>query len=236
MAGNKFKLKWYDHLNSSWVTEDCEVIANDSDLDALYDRLIDNKEVILFPSQAIPISGPALPDFDSESVTSDEQEHLLDSLLSSQLFLGAVVHNSTPFSQKLRKRQLILQRIYHAISQKFHSRQAIAHKISDLTLNPAAMSGVRPGSLVVTGSEALVELGVKTGLCFLFSLFRQNWLLAKQTGNVSICNEVLQTAISFVSSLPPLSLANESKLTRLGTDALNQITYFLRSGLINLLF
>ena len=67
-----------------------------------------------------------------------------------------------------------------------------------------------------TGSDALVKIGVKTGLSMLFSLFRQNWALAASTGQISSCNDVLITALDVISSLPPLSLANENKLTGLG--------------------
>ncbi|KAK7467957.1 hypothetical protein BaRGS_00036800 [Batillaria attramentaria] len=230
MAGCKYKLKWFDHLNSSWVTEDCESITYEDDLNALYERLLDNKEVILFPPQAINISGPSLPAFDTESFTVDEQDHLLDSLLASQLFLASVVYSNTPFSLKLRKRQLVLQRIYHAVSQKFHTRQEVSQKAVDAQPNSLASSREKAGVLAVSGSDALIELGVKTGLSLLFSLFRQNWQLSRQTGQLSFCNEVLQTAISIVSSLPPLSLANENRLTSLGTDSLNQVTQFLRSA------
>ncbi|PVD19395.1 hypothetical protein C0Q70_19883 [Pomacea canaliculata] len=230
MVGCKHKLKWFDHLNSSWVTEDCESINYSDSLNALYERLLDNKEVVFFPPQAIPISGPPLPDFDSDSLTTDEQEHLLDSLLSNQLFLGAVVYNSAPFTQKLRRRQLVLQRIYHAVSHKFHNRPESTQIGTEAKSQVVGASNEKSGASVISGSDALIELGVKTGLSLLFSLFRQNWLLARQTGQMSLCNEVLQTAISIVSSLPPLSLANEARLTSLGTDSLNEVTSFLRSA------
>ncbi|KAL8615071.1 hypothetical protein ACOMHN_013605 [Nucella lapillus] len=227
-AACKFKLKWLDHLNSSWVTEDCESITYSDDLNGLYERLLDNKELVLFPPQAINIGGPALADFDTESLTADEQEHLLDSLHTSQLFLASVVYNNTPFSLKLKKRQLVLQRIYHAISQKFHTRQDASQKALVPQATNTAPGRDRAGVSPVSGNDALVELGVKTGLSLMFSLFRQNWALARQVGQLSLTNEVLQTAILTVASLPPLSLANENRLTPLSTDALNQVTQFLR--------
>ncbi|XP_076465936.1 putative E3 ubiquitin-protein ligase HERC1 isoform X3 [Babylonia areolata] len=227
-AACKCKLKWLDHLNSSWVTEDCESITYSDDLNALYERLLDNKELILFPPQAINIGGPALADFDTESLTADEQEHLLDSLHASQLFLASVVYNNTPFSLKLKKRQLVLQRIYHAISQKFHTRQDVSQKALVLQATNSTPGRERTSLSTVSGNDALVELGVKTGLSLIFALFRQNWALARQVGQLSLTNEVLQTAITTVASLPPLSLANENRLTSLSTDTLNQVTQFLR--------
>ena len=228
IAGCKCKLKWLDHLNSSWVTEDCESITYSDDLSALYERLIDNKELVLFPPQAVNIGGPALADFDTESLTADEQEHLLDLLHLSQLFLASVVYNNTPFSLKLKKRQLVLQRIYHAVSQKFHTRQDVSQRALVAQVIHSAPGKERTGSSSASGNDALVELGVKTGLSLLFALFRQNWTLARQVGQLSFTNEVLQTAITTVSSLPPLSLANENRLSPLSSDVLNQVTQFLR--------
>jgi E3 ubiquitin-protein ligase HERC1 len=237
MAGCKCKLKWLEHHNSSWVTEDCESTTYLDDLNALYSRLVDNKELVIFPPQAINVGGPALADFDAAETlsSSDEQEHLLDALHSSQLFLASVVYNNTPFALRLKKRQLVLQRIYHAVSQKFHlhgqdvgPKTVVPPSAPPGTTAPGRDKSVLPPGASVTGNEALVELGVKTGLSLLFSLFRQNWLLARQMGQLSLTNEVLQTAITTVSSLPSLSLVNENRLTPLSSEALNQVTQFLR--------
>ena len=227
-AACKYKLKWLDHLNSSWVTEDCESITYSDDLNALYERLIDNKEVVLFPPQAINIGGPALADFDTDTLIADEQEHLLDSLHLSQLFVASVVYNNTPFSLKLKKRQLVLQRIYHAVAQKFHTRQDVSQKYLVPQAAGIGLGREKTGAQSLSGNDALIELGVKTGLSLMFALFRQNWTLARQLGQLSLTNEVLQTAIATVTSLPPLSLANENRLTPLSTDTLNQVTQFLR--------
>lgn len=71
--------------------------------------------------------------------------------------------------------------------------------------------------------HVLLEIGVKTGLNLIFMLLNQNW----QNGQEAICNSVLETACSVVSNLPPLSLSNESHLTQLGVESLQQITDFL---------
>mgnify|MGYP001549306419 CR=1 FL=1 len=71
-------------------------------------------------------------------------------------------------------------------------------------------------------------MGVKTGLSLLFSLLRQQWMASQQAdGQLNLCNDVLETALQVVCSLPPLSLASESKLPTLGVSALNQVTQFL---------
>lgn len=106
MALQRFKFKWTEHFNSIWVEEDCESLTLKDDLEGLYQRLATNKEIVCIPPQAIFLKGPTLPDFSfsSESYSLDEQEHLLDSLLSNQLFLAEVVSSNTPFAQVIHKK------------------------------------------------------------------------------------------------------------------------------------
>ncbi|RUS88143.1 hypothetical protein EGW08_004105, partial [Elysia chlorotica] len=230
MALQKFKFKWIEHFNSIWVEEDCESLALKSDLDGLYQRLLINKEILCIPPQAIFLKGPTLPEFSSssENLSLDEQEHLLDSLLANQLFLAEVVSSNTPFAQLLMKRVLVLQRMYYALSQKYHA-------ILDNTPPPIVVfsdskkvnASEHKDAPSPVGTDALIKISVKTGLSMLFSLFRQNWVLASSTGNISTCNDVFLTALDVVSTLPPLSLANETRLTSLGADALDSVSSFL---------
>ncbi|XP_059169765.1 probable E3 ubiquitin-protein ligase HERC1 isoform X3 [Physella acuta] len=231
MALQRFKFKWTEHFNSIWVEEDCESLTLKDDLEGLYQRLATNKEIVCIPPQAIFLKGPTLPDFSfsSESYSIDEQEHLLDSLLSNQLFLAEVVSSNTPFAQVLMKRVLVLQRMYYAVSQKYHAiLESSTIPIVAALENKKTQGPEHAEASTPLGSDALIKIGVKTGLSMLFSLFRQNWALATSTGQVSSCNDVLITALDVVSSLPPLSLANENKLTSLGTESLNSVTKFLR--------
>lgn len=50
---------------------------------------------------------------------------------------------------------------------------------------------------------------------------------------LSLCNDVIHSAIEVVSSLPPLSLANESKIPPVGLDCLSQVTTFLKGVTIS---
>ncbi|KAG8144816.1 hypothetical protein E2320_013235 [Naja naja] len=71
-------------------------------------------------------------------------------------------------------------------------------------------------------------MGVRTGLSLLFALLRQSWMMPAAGPGISLCNDVIHTAIEVVSSLPPLSLANESKIPPMGLDCLSQVTVFLK--------
>ncbi len=66
------------------------------------------------------MKGPALPDFESETVSAEEQQHYLNSLLSSQLQLARAVCSDSPFASVLQKRFIVLQRIFYAICAKYH--------------------------------------------------------------------------------------------------------------------
>lgn len=45
------KLKWLEHMNASWVVEDCETISSRDGITALYARLISSQEVVIMPQQ-----------------------------------------------------------------------------------------------------------------------------------------------------------------------------------------
>lgn len=229
---SQIHLKFGEHLHSSWVSEDCEGIASQSGLDGLFERLVSHKEVNLLPQQAISLKGPTLTDYDQEPTTVEEQEHLINALLGHQRNLAKTVSNLSRFSKVLQKRLIILQRVYQAVSCKHHVRQ-ICSEDSPLNTSVTGKSEDDKNNLglgMPQGNDALLELGVKTGINILFSLLRQNWVLAKQTGQFSFCNDIIQTALSVVENFPPLSLSNETKLTPLGVDSLNQINVFLQQA------
>ncbi|KAH9513369.1 putative E3 ubiquitin-protein ligase herc1 [Bulinus truncatus] len=162
MALQKFKFKWIEHFNSIWVEEDCEGLTLKDDLESLYQRLVANKEIVCIPPQAIFLKGPTLPDFNPslETYNIEEQEHLLDSLLSNQLFLAEVVSSNTPFAQVLMKRVLVLQRMYYALSQKYHAiiESSSAPVVVSLdTKKIQSQEHTEPLSPI--GSDALIKIG-----------------------------------------------------------------------------
>ena len=224
------KLKWLEHLHTAWVSEGSEALASRDGVATLYSRLLSNQEVVAMPQQVLHLKGPLLPDFDREPLSADEQEHYLNSLLSSQLTLARTVCSDSPFSSTLQKRLVVLHRIFHAISTKYHdrdkSRQVQVAEDGGLGSEENQAAGERAR----TGTEALIEMGVRTGLSLIFSLLRQTWAGNQSpVGGLNLCNDVLQTALDVICSLPPLSLANESKLPALGLSTLSEVTKFLKS-------
>ena len=84
-----------------------------------------------------------------------------------------------------------------------------------------------------TGTDALLEVAVKTGLNLVFGLLHQNLSFERQLGyqpsGGSICNNVLQTALDIVMTFEPLSLADKRRLPPLAVTSLAEVTLFLRS-------
>ncbi|KAG7482607.1 putative E3 ubiquitin-protein ligase HERC1 isoform X5 [Solea senegalensis] len=229
------KLKWLEHLNSSWISEDSESIATREGVSVLYSKLLANKEVVLLPQQVLCLKGPQLPDFERESLSSDEQEHYLDALLSSQLALAKMVCSDSPFAAALRKRVLVLQRIFYALSNKYHDKGKVKQQPHSPENNSGSADLHSVSERPRSSTDALIEMGVRTGLSLLFALLRQSWMMPPPPspsgvpgGNINLCNDVIHTAIDVVSSLPPLSLANESKIPPMGLDCLAQVTTFLK--------
>ncbi len=232
MAGNfPVKLKWMEHMNASWVSEDWGKISSRDGVLELYERMVLNKEVVSTTRQPLHLQGPQLPDFEREIPSAEEQEHFLEALLANQLSLARAVCSESPYASALHKRLVVLRRIFHAISSKYHDKEKVKQQQRLQEAQSNHMEEKVSTQKSRFGSDALVEMGVRTGLSLLFALLRQNWQLHQnQPQGINLCNDVLQTALDVLSSLPPLSLANESKIPHLGTECLLQVTRFLKSS------
>lgn len=226
---SNLQLKFSDHLNSKWIQETCKSVSNSTELEALYSRLISSKEICVNIPHTIHLKGPNIPDFENDAATQEEQEHLIKALVSSQTSLAEIVVSSSPFAQNLKKRLAVLQRIYHAVTKSCHLQTVEGlDSINETESQSGGLSEEERKDL--TGTHVLIELGVGTGLSLVFSILEQNWKLSAQLGTPSLCNDVLTTALDIVTSLQPLSLANESKLNSLGVKSLNQTSSFLKSA------
>ena len=179
------------------------------------------------PQQVLYLRGPTLPDYEHDQPSTEEQEHFINALLTSQVHLASTVCLDSPFSSILQKRLVVLQRIFAAVSYKYHDMENVQKQQQEESRAEEAKNNAEK---TFTGNDALIEVGVRTGLSLLFSLLRQNWQLSSSLGCSGICNDVLQTAADAIKALPPLSLSNENKLLSLGLHTLNQVTHFLRAA------
>ncbi|XP_053334016.1 probable E3 ubiquitin-protein ligase HERC1 isoform X3 [Clarias gariepinus] len=233
-------LKWQEHLNSSWAAEDSTQTATRSGASCLYAKLLHHKEAMALALPVQDLLGPRLPDFQHDSSANEERDEYLRALLRSQRCLGHRVLAHWPFSISLHQRLVALQRIYYALHTKYHDRfrnppppQSGSSGSDGGALEPVSeshLSGVR--GRTTSGTDVLIEMGVRTGLSLLFALLRQNW----QRGNledVTLCNDVLSTAQSVLSALPPLSLANENKMAPVGLECMAQVGNFLKKTAVS---
>ncbi|XP_040012788.1 probable E3 ubiquitin-protein ligase HERC1 isoform X4 [Xiphias gladius] len=230
-------LKWQEHFNSSWAAEDSVQTAKRHGAAVLYSKLLHNKEVVTLAQPVQELVGPRLPDFECESSASEEKEEYLSSLLHSQRWLAHRMLTQTSYTLGLHHRLVVLQRIYYALHSKYHDkfRVQLPSQSTDsgtecgqleLASEPCLPGGA---SKVKSGTDVLIEMGVRTGLSLLFSLLQQNWRYAASVHPESVlCNDVLATASSVLASLPPLSLANENKIPSVGLDCLAQVADFLK--------
>lgn len=220
--------KWQDHLNGRWCSENCDILANQDSVKLLCNELLFNKELIPAPSSNIlQNDAPLLPDFEWESPLPIELNHYITNLLSSQLELARNVWSSTSFSIILKQRLFILKRIFFALWSRYHEKEKSKTLISTNNQNEAAFNESN-----YTGSQALVELGVHTGISLLFALLKQNWESTTALGVPSVCNDVLQTALEMVQNLPPLTLAHDNHMTSLGVKSLEKISKFLKETVL----
>ncbi|KAG8223094.1 hypothetical protein J437_LFUL002042, partial [Ladona fulva] len=227
VSSQSIKKKWLDHLNGSWACENSDSIATRDGIHLLYERLVANKEVVVLPPTTVPSQGPLWSDFETESPTISELDHHVTALLSSQLELARCVCSESVFSVQLKKRLCVIERIFHAVWHKYHDKEKVKSQmaIQEMDSQPDKAEHAHDG--ISSGSQVLVEMGIKTGLKLLFALLQQSWHQSALTGAPNLCNEVLSTASEVVRSLPPLSLANESQIPMMGIQSLQEITKFL---------
>lgn len=224
-ASSSLKLNWLDHFDSAWANEDSEAVVTRKGVISMYEKLLSNKEAVAILQSPLQLRGPLLPDFERGIASLNEQDQYLNDLLSSQLTLARTVSSDSPFYSTLRRRLAILQRIFCAVSAKFHNKgKQTFYSSAGYNSRDQSQTKSKPSD-AVNGKDILIEMGIKTGLSLLFSLLRQSWY----NGQGTLCNDVLATALSVLSSLPPLSLSVDSKIPELGLSSLTQITDFLKT-------
>ncbi|XP_046401290.1 probable E3 ubiquitin-protein ligase HERC1 isoform X2 [Ischnura elegans] len=227
VSSQSIKKKWMDHLNGSWAGENSDSIATRDGTHLLYERLVANKEVVVLPPTNVPTQSPLWTDFETEAPTVAELDHHVTVLLSAQLELARCVCSESVFSVQLKKRLCVLERIYHAVWHKYHDKEKVKSQMAIQEMDSQLDKTEYSHDSISSGSQALVEMGIKTGLRLLFALLQQSWHQSTISGAPNLCNEVLSTAYDVIKSLPPLSLANESQIPTMGIQSLQEITKFL---------
>ncbi|XP_044756783.1 probable E3 ubiquitin-protein ligase HERC1 [Coccinella septempunctata] len=222
-----FELEWAEHANVSWCLKDCDSIASRDSVQFLFDILVQNKEVRLIPNNTNTCNDfQTLPYFQYESPSISDLNSYITSLLNSQLELAKETCSSTSFATTLKQRVLILKRIYHAITKKYHNNENTEIQKAEPVV------GLLPRDDNFIASNTLLEIGLKTGLKLVFSLLTQNWQVCTRLNIPSISETMLQTAFDLIRALPPLCLSNDSQLTQLGISSIEQTCGFLKDAVL----
>ncbi|XP_076258464.1 putative E3 ubiquitin-protein ligase HERC1 isoform X2 [Rhynchophorus ferrugineus] len=225
-------LECVEHANTAWTLKDTDNIVNRDLVESMFDVLLQNKEVRFIPTTLSSYNDvQSLPSFQYEAPTSSELNSYLNTLLTSQHQLAREICSSTQFSVFLKFRIMILKRIYYALVMKYHDRDKSVEEQSPDVKNFLVSSTVSKEAM--SGSQALLEIGVKTGLSLLFSLLKQNWQVSGILGIPSLCNSVLETTIELIKKMPPLCLSNDAQLTYLGITSLEQVCDFLKNAVLH---
>lgn len=221
------ELEWVEHTNVSWSQKDCNNLVHRDTVQSLYNNLLYNNEIrVVNVSISTTNDVQMLPDFQLETATTPlDLDHYATSLLLSQLELARSVCSQTSFTLYLKKRLIVLKRIFYALVKRYHEKDKV---ISVVSTEPAIVP-----RRMISSSNALIEIGVQTGLSLLFSLLRQNWQSSSALGVPSLCNSVLKTAVDMIEQLPPLTLTCDSNLTTLGTNSLDQVALFLKESVLS---
>lgn len=149
--------KWHDHLNSNWMKERFETVSTRGGLQCLYVRLLENKVILHYSSEksSVPYSYKDLV-FQELSETTSQSNHFvsefihepsslglplippgsrkdveaqIQALLDSQTRLARNFCQESSFMSVLRKRLIVLHRIFHAYIVKFNIRDKTWNKV-----------------------------------------------------------------------------------------------------------
>ena len=172
-----------------------------------------------------------------KSVDESDFESMISGLLELQIKLGKQMLNKSELVNLIRQKVSVFNRLAHAYRVIHQQRKVKSPQREDPSNSSTAVIPSR-GSLISNevvdrdrvGTQALVELGLTTGLSLVFALLRQNWQQSQQNpGSAILCNEVLKTALRVLTSLPVMSLTNSTP--DIGQASLNQVNEFLMSSM-----
>lgn len=181
-----------------------------------------------------------------ERVDERDFEAMTSGMLELQVKDAKLVLNQCEIVSLISQKVLVFNRLSHAFRyfwhfltrysyvdyNYLHSRAIYQRKSKNTRDDPhptstrGSLSSIDDHDRERVGTQALVELGLTTGLSLVFALLRQNWQMQQQNpGSNILCNEVLKTALRVLSSLPIMSLANANN--DIGQTTLNQVNEFL---------
>lgn len=242
------ELEEKDSKDSHWVGVDLCSLYVPKAIDKHFADLVEHGEISFSEDSTYPF-----PDFGASSL----KRKCLDILCSKQwesIRNKLRPLGRTPTALFVLKQREVLSRVVRAVASYYsaESLRRIGARVKVIEQQSEAKTSnsdtCKNDSLEeLTGNDVLVEAGVKTALSVVFSLLRQAWVQVawqkqleervKQSGAtdmvlpsaISLPNEVLQSFLAILNSLPDLSLSNRRMLSRLSLTFLDQANEFLQT-------
>ncbi len=204
-----------------WISVDSKVLLNRCDTSLVVGDL-KSRNNNFTQEEEIP---PFIQNYEELAPSVEHQEKYLRDLVNTEKQKIKALISNYPFSVVLSKKLALMSSILSSLSKKFHCLKYMrSDKTKDVGLKKAKKN--LSSGTVKSGTDVLLQMGVKAGLSLLFSLMKQSWM--QSTGSsCELCLDVLSTASSITLALPPLSLSNDAKLPQLAKDSLQQVMHFL---------
>ena len=245
-------LKPRDGQNPKWVRCDLSEIFENESLQKHLDDISGQQEVEFTEDRSAP---PAydFPDIGANRLQPAALRQLCTEL-SGHMERAVAPVSDFPACMIMERRELVWGRVIEACLHQFYSDGSIRRTLAALKKEEVGegdgkeskqASKSKESSEKLSGNDALIEVGVRTGMSVVFSLLKQAWAqfawqkqLEQQLhlsgtalpfpgGQISVPNQVLRSVLDVLKGIPPLSLANTKSLSKLSFSCLEQASEFL---------
>ena len=242
------KVRAKEGQNPKWVRCDLGDIFNNKSLQKLMEDTLYRHEVTFPEDNSVASLWYDFPDFGASQLQPTALKRVCREL-GRYLERAAVTSVANiPSVIIIQRRIIVWERVIEAFLEELYLDDALLRvfageeEFGEGKGKEEEMSKVEQSSEKLSGSEVLVEVGVKAGLSVVFLLLKQTWVqLAWQKqveeqmkvsgavvpfAGVNLPNEVLRSVLDVMKGIPPLSLSNP-KSSHLETSCLQQASAFL---------
>ena len=228
------KVRAKEGQNPKWVRCDLGDIFNNKSLQKLMEDILYRHEVTFLEDNSVASLRYEFPDFGASRLQPTALKHVCTEL-GRYLERAAVTSvTNIPSVIIIQRRVIVWERVREAFMAEFYSDDALLRVFAEFGEGKGKeekgkkeeMSKVEQSSEKLSGSEVLVDVGVKAGLSVVFSLLKQTWVqLAWQKqveeqmkvsgavvpfAGVNLPNEVLRSVLDVMKSIPLTSCLQQA--------------------------
>ena len=177
------------------------------------------------------IAGHVIPDFEEKAPSKEIRLKYIKSLSIKQAQAMHQFVKKFPSSVAMTYRVAVMKALFVTMYHKYHNTRGISERAkseSSASRNSHELLHADRGIHNRKETDMLMEMTVKTLMTFMFSLLRMSWSSPDLRMGM-LCADVLTNCSEMMTSVPALSLANESRLPSIAVDCLGQIMTFVTS-------